>query len=171
MWGEWNHDQELDWPLIDHPDHAGIARWVGDLNHQYRTLPALHQRDAGGGGFEWLVADDRDASMLVYLRRGNTNIPLTCVVLNFTPIPRLEYRIGVPLPGHWREVLNSDAAIYGGSNLGNLGGVEAEPIAAGGHAWSIQIVAPPLACVLFVHEPLVIDIDVPTRAARGSTAP
>ena len=169
VWGEWNHDQELDWPLLDHPDHAGIARWVGDLNHQYRTLPALHQRDAGGGGFEWIIGDDRDASMLVYIRRGNANIPLTCVVLNFTPIPRMEYRLGVPLPGYWREVLNSDAGIYGGGNLGNLGGVEAEPIASNGHAWSIQIVAPPLACVVFVHEPIVIE--APVRAARGSTAP
>ncbi|MDB4955029.1 MAG: 1,4-alpha-glucan branching enzyme [Myxococcales bacterium] len=152
VWKEWNHDEQLDWAVGLHPAHDGIARWLGDLNAAYRKYPSLHVRDCEPIGFQWLIGDDRDASIIVYLRTGEDDDPPVLVVANFTPVPRDGYRIGVPHGGHWREVLNSDANIYGGSGIGNRGGMDAEAVPARGQPWSLVVTAPPLGIVLFVLE-------------------
>jgi 1,4-alpha-glucan branching enzyme len=152
-WREWNHDDQLDWPILDDPGHAGIARWLGDLAAAYRSLPALHKRDVEPGGFRWLVGDDRDQSVLAYLRFGDDGDPPVAVLLNFTPVPRDGYRIGAPLAGRWREVLSSDAEIYGGSNRGNLGGVIAEARPCHEQPCSMTVSVPPLGCVVLVYSP------------------
>ncbi len=122
---EWNHDIQLSWPLLDDPRHRGMQRLVQDLNAAYRTYPALHRLDGVPAGFRWVVADDRANSVFAWLRLGDEADPPALVVSNFTPVPRHGYRIGVPRGGHWREVLNSDGAAYGGSNSGNGGLVTA----------------------------------------------
>ncbi|MGE0547214.1 MAG: 1,4-alpha-glucan branching protein GlgB [Kofleriaceae bacterium] len=153
VWGEWNHDTELDWPVGLHPNHAGIARWIGDLNATYRQLPALHVADTEPPGFGWLVNDDRDACVVAYARYGNPEDPVVVVVANFTPVPRDGYRLGVPSGGYWREVLNSDAEIYGGSGTGNRGGMTTEAVPCRGHDHSLVITAPPLGIVVFASSP------------------
>ena len=153
QWKEWNHDDELDWAILGDPGHAALTQWLGDLNAAYRATPALHRRDVPPVGFRWLVGDDRDASVLAYLRLGDADDPPALVACNFTATPREHYRLGVPLPGRWRELLNSDAEIYGGSNLGNLGGVVATPeLACREQPCGVEILLPPLACVVFVAE-------------------
>ncbi|MGH8272417.1 MAG: alpha amylase C-terminal domain-containing protein, partial [Gammaproteobacteria bacterium] len=149
---EWNHDASLDWHLLDHAPHRGMQNLVRDLNHCYREWPALHRRDCEPEGFEWLVVEDAEQSVFAFLRRGEAGDAPVLVVSNFTPVPRHGYRIGVPQAGHWREIMNSDAAPYGGSNLGNAGGVETESVAAHGRAQSLSLSLPPLATVFFVHE-------------------
>ncbi len=141
---EWNHDHGLDWDLLDHP--------VRDLNNAYRHVPALHQLDCAPAGFRWLVLDDAEQSVLAYLRMGRDGAKPALVVCNFTPVPRLGYRVGVPAPGMWREVLNTDAAIYGGSNTGNGGAVHAEPIPQHDHPDSVSLTLPPLATLILVAE-------------------
>ncbi|HWU87660.1 MAG TPA: 1,4-alpha-glucan branching enzyme, partial [Kofleriaceae bacterium] len=153
VWNEWNHDQELDWALGQNPAHAGIARWVGDLNRAYREHPALHLGDCESWGFRWLEPDDRETSVIAYARFGGPADPPIAVVANFTPVPREGYRIGVPRGGFWRELLSSDAEAYGGSGVGNLGGVSAEPVPLRGEAHSIVITAPPLGIVVFAGIP------------------
>jgi 1,4-alpha-glucan branching enzyme len=151
VWKEWNHDDELDWGILGDPGHAGIERWVADLNAAYRATPALHRRDVRPGGFRWLVGDDKDASVFVYLRIGEAGDPPALVACNFTPEVRRGYRVGVPVAGTWRERLNSDAASYGGSNVGNLGGVVATAeLACRGEPYGLELVLPPLACVVLV---------------------
>ena len=152
VWGEWNHDHELDWAIGMHPAHAGIARWLGDLNGAYRKHRALHAGDCEPWGFRWIVGNDREASVLAWSRHGETNEPPIVVVANFTPVPRDGYRIGVPRGGYWREILNSDAEIYGGSGLGNRGGMEAENVGVGGYEHSLVVTAPPLGIVVFAAE-------------------
>jgi 1,4-alpha-glucan branching enzyme len=152
VWNEWSHDHELDWPVGQHPAHAGIARWVGDLNRVYREHRSLHARDCDPVGFQWLVADDRDSSVLAYLRYGEPGDPPIVVVANFTPVPREGYRIGVPKAGFWREILNSDASIYGGSGIGNRGGMHTDAIGCRGYEQSLIVTAPPLGVVVFVAE-------------------
>jgi 1,4-alpha-glucan branching enzyme len=150
VWNEWNHDHQLDWATGIHPAHAGIARWVGDLNGAYRTQRALHVGDCDPVGFRWLVGDDREGGVLAYLRTGDAGDPPILVAANFTPVPRDGYRIGVPRGGFWRELLNSDARIYGGSDIGNRGGMNAEEVACRGFEHSLVITVPPLAIVMFV---------------------
>jgi 1,4-alpha-glucan branching enzyme len=152
VWREWNHDDQLDWSIGNHPAHAGIARWLGDLNGAYRTIPALHRGDCEPTGMQWLVPDDREGSVIAYARFGGDTDPPVIVACNFTPLPREGYRIGAPRGGRWREVLNSDATIYGGSGVGNRGGMDAEAVPLGNHAQSIVITAPPLGVVVFVAE-------------------
>jgi len=152
VWGEWNHDHELDWAIGNHPAHAGIARWVGDLNAAYRAHRALHVRDCEQSGFQWLVGDDRDSVTLAYLRLGDDGDPPIAVIANFTPVPREGYRIGVPRGGFWREILNSDAEIYGGSGIGNRGGMHPEPVHCRGFEQSLVVTAPPLGISVFVAE-------------------
>jgi 1,4-alpha-glucan branching enzyme len=152
VWGEWKHDDQLDWAIGNHPAHAGIAKLVGDCNGVYRRHRALHVRDCDGGGFQWLVGDDRDANVLAYARFGYDGDPPVVVAANFTPVPRDGYRFGVPAAGSYREILNSDSELYGGGGIGNYGGVHAEPIGNRGHAHSISITIPPLAIVVFVRE-------------------
>jgi 1,4-alpha-glucan branching enzyme len=152
VWNEWNHDDQLDWAVGMHPAHAGIARWIGDLNGAYRRHRALHAGDCDPVGFQWLVGDDREASVLAYARTGGASDPPIVVIANFTPVPRYGYRIGVPRAGHWREILNSDANVYGGGGLGNQGGMDAEMIACRGHEQSLVVTAPPLGIVMFIAE-------------------
>ena len=150
QWHEWSHDAELDWPLLDQPLHDGLSRLVGDLNALYKRNAACYETDFDARGFRWIQCDDWQNCVFVFARQ-NRNKPddyLICM-LNFTPTPRPNYRVGVPLPGYFREVLNTDAGIYGGSNLGNLGGVYSEPIGMHGMAQSIRVNVPPLGMVVF----------------------
>ena len=151
QWREWNHDTALDWHLTDDGDHRGLQRWVADLNALYRREPALHRRDFSAEGFEWIDANDNDNSVLTFVRRGGEGPPVL-VACNFTPVARHGYRVGVPLAGAWREALNSDAPIYGGSGVGNLGRVVAEPVAWHGRTQSVTLTLPPLAAVVFTPE-------------------
>jgi 1,4-alpha-glucan branching enzyme len=146
---EWNFNSSLDWHLLDQPRHAGVKDLVRDLNHVYRETPALHERDCEASGFEWLVSDDSDASVIAWLRKGDEDGSVAVVVSNFTPVPRQGYRLGVPLPGFYREAINSDAAIYGGANIGNAGGRHAEEVQSHGRPYSLSLDLPPLATVIF----------------------
>jgi 1,4-alpha-glucan branching enzyme len=145
---EWNHDHSLDWHLLDDRFHAGLKDLVRDLNRAYRELPALHERDCEAGGFQWLVSDDADNSVIAWARFGDDPGRVTVVISNFTPVPREGYHLGVPLPGHYREVINTDSAIYGGSDVGNLGGVTAVAEEAHGRPQSIFVTLPPLATII-----------------------
>ena len=148
---EWDHEGSVDWSLLHDPRHAGVQRWVRDLNWLYREEPALHELDCDPAGFQWIFPDDRDASVLSFLRRSREG-RWVAVVCNFTPVPRTGYRVGLPKPGRWREVLNSDAREYGGSGWGNAGGVEAEPVPHHGRPYSAELVLPPLGVVFFRWE-------------------
>ena len=160
---EWDHDSVLDWSRLDEPGPAGIAGWLADLNRVYRAQPALHRRDGVPGGLEWLVADDRDHSILVFLRHGDLGDPTVMVACNFTPVTRHHYRVPLPRPGRWRELLNSDAALYGGSGQGNLGEILAAPDPWQGRPASASITVPPLGCVFLIWAP--IDDDTAAAAA------
>ncbi len=149
QWNEWNHEQSLDWHLLEQQPHAQALRWLRDLNALYRAQPALYQRDFSNDGFQWLDVNDSEKSVLAFLRRGHAADDTVLVVCNFTPVPRHNYRVGVPQDGHWRELLNSDAPLYGGSGQGNLGGVDAVPVPAHGQFQSLTLTLPPLAVVLF----------------------
>ena len=149
QWAEWNHDASLDWHLTAFPPHAGLQRLTGDLNVLYRRTPALHTTDCDPAGFEWIDGNDGDQSTLSFLRRTADGSQQLAVVCNFTPVPRSAFSLGVPSPGFWREVLNTDAPIYGGSGMGNLGGVEARLVPAHGEPYSLEITLPPLAVVVF----------------------
>jgi 1,4-alpha-glucan branching enzyme len=150
---EWNHDGSLDWPLLDDPRHAGVRRLVRDLNWLYRTLPALYERDCEPEGFAWIDASDSAASIISFLRRGAGDEDVALVVCNFTPVTRRAYRVGAPHAGRYVERLNTDSRHYGGGDVGNLGEVEAEPIAANGFSYSLSLTLPPLAVVIFQPEP------------------
>ncbi len=152
QWDEWDHDSSIDWHLLEQPGHEGIRRWVADLNGAYRTRPALHERDCDPAGFEWVHASDSDSSVLAFMRVARDERDTALAVFNLTPVMRPNYRIGVPRPGVWRELLNSDADVYGGSGAGNLGRIEAVPEAAHGRADSMTLVLPPLSCLLLVPE-------------------
>jgi 1,4-alpha-glucan branching enzyme len=149
---EWNHEGELDWRLLEDPAHAGVQRWVADLNRFYRAAPALYRRDFDPAGFEWVESHDAGASVLAFLRRGGASDPVVLAVCNFTPVPRPNYVVGVPYGGRWREALNSSAALYGGEATGNFGGVDAAPAGAQGRFHSLTLNLPPLATLLFVGE-------------------
>ena len=147
---EWSHEGEVDWGLLQDARHFGVQRWVQDLNRLYRAEPALHELDFIDRGFEWIDANDYDNSVLSFLRRDSSGRRLVLVVANFTPVPRPGYQIGVPRGGRWDELLNSDAAVYGGSGQGNLGGVDAAPTGSHGRYHSLTLTVPPLA-VLFLR--------------------
>ncbi|MBS0223154.1 MAG: 1,4-alpha-glucan branching protein GlgB [Proteobacteria bacterium] len=142
---EWNHDREIDWFLLDQPDHAGVQRLVRDLNHLYRNEPALYARDSEPEGFRWIVGDDRSNSVFAYFRLGHADQAPVLVVCNMTPTPRHDYRIGVPRGGVWREIMNTDSRFYGGSDMGNSGALHAVPQGAHGEAYSLTLTLPPLA--------------------------
>ncbi|WP_108814060.1 1,4-alpha-glucan branching protein GlgB [Loktanella sp. Alg231-35] len=144
---EWNHDAALNWEAADQPAHKGVQNLVRDLNRLYRETPALHVMDCEADGFQWLNGDAAQSTM-GYMRMGAKGDPPVIVMCNFTPVTRSEFRVGVPLAGHWEEVLNTDAAAYGGGNRGNLGGVDSVPEAADGQEQSVQLVLPPLSVVV-----------------------
>jgi 1,4-alpha-glucan branching enzyme len=150
---EWNHDRSLDWHLLANPLHKGVQTLIRDLNRAYREIGALHQRDCEVGGFDWVVADDDMQSVIAFLRFGHDTDRPVLVVCNFTPVPRHGYRIGVPLPGFWREAINTDAQLYGGSNVGNLGGIHSEGLSAHGRPHSLSLTLPPLATVILERHP------------------
>jgi 1,4-alpha-glucan branching enzyme len=148
---EWTETRALDWHLLQYAPHQGLSRFVGDLNRLYRACPALHGRDCEGDGFQWIEADDAENSVLAWVRRSE-GAPTVAFVVNFTPVPRSDYLIGLPATGRWREALNSDAEIYGGSGQGNLGGVLAEPHPHKNFRASARVNAPPLAALMLIHE-------------------
>jgi 1,4-alpha-glucan branching enzyme len=147
QWNEWYHEGNLDWHLTQYPLHDGIRRWVADLNRVYREEPALFELDFDPAGFEWIDCDDSQGSTIFLLRKGRFEEDLMIVLCNFTPVPRHDYRIGAPKGGCWKEVLNSDAEEYGGSGLGNQGGVEAEAVPSHGRPFSLNLTLPPLAAL------------------------
>lgn len=147
QWREWNHDRSIDWNLLDDDAHAGIQRLVGDLNRRYSGEPALHARDAEPRGFDWVDGSDSEHSVIAYLRRGRDEDPPVLVVLNFTPIVRQDYVVGVPVEGDWEEILNTDSESYGGSGVGNCGHVRALPEPSHGRPASVRLTLPPLGAV------------------------
>ena len=149
QWREWSHDESLEWHLLNYSPHSGLKRWVEDLNRLYRSQPALYQLDFEQAGFEWIDCNDVEHSVVSLIRKGRSGDDTVLVVCNFTPVTHFNYRVGVPHPGFWRELLNSDAREYGGSGQGNLGGVEAAPIPWHGRPYSLTFVLPPLATVFF----------------------
>jgi 1,4-alpha-glucan branching enzyme len=146
---EWDHESGLDWALLEKPAHAGLWRWVRDLATLYRAEPALHQLDCEPAGFEWIDCADATLSTIAYLRRGVSADDAVLVACNFTPVPRHRFRIGVPAAGHWKEILNGDAPLYGGSGQGNLGGVQSSAVPCHGRSDSVELTLPPLALVAF----------------------
>ncbi|WP_447975065.1 1,4-alpha-glucan branching protein GlgB [Nitrospira sp. Kam-Ns4a] len=152
QWREWAHDGSVDWDLLEQPPHAALQRWVADLNRTYRGEPALHELDCDPAGFEWIDCTDAEASVVTLLRKGRSTGDVILVACNFTPVPRLNYRVGTPRGGYWREILNSDAREYGGSGLGNLGGVEAAPLPLHGRLYSLPLTLPPLGAVFLKSE-------------------
>jgi len=149
QWREWNHDSSLDWHLLEHAPHQGLRRWLQDLNHLYRESPALFERDFSQDGFEWVDVHDWQSSVISFLRHDADHGRPLLIVCNFTPVVRHNYRVGVPVGGWWKERLNSDAPLYGGSGQGNAGGVDASPVAAQGRFHSLNLLLPPLSILVF----------------------
>jgi 1,4-alpha-glucan branching enzyme len=152
QWSEWNHDASLEWQLLKEPFHAGLKQWVGDLNTLYRGHPLLHESDSDPAGFEWVDCKDFQRSIISFLRRGRNPNDQLLFVCNFTPIVRQNYRVGVPLDCYWKEILNSDAPLYGGSGQGNFGGLPAAPLPIHGRPFSLNMTLPPLGIVVFQPE-------------------
>ncbi len=152
QWNEWDHNASLQWHLLDQPEHAQLLRWMKDLNALYLSEPSLYQRDFSPDGFRWIDCRDTDNSVYSFLRFANDTNDQLVFVCNFTPVPREGYRVGVPHPGWYAERLNSDASIYGGGNVGNGGGVHAEPIPWQGYEWSVTLRLPPLAVLVFKRQ-------------------
>ncbi|MGI4847402.1 MAG: alpha amylase C-terminal domain-containing protein, partial [Janthinobacterium lividum] len=144
---EWNHDSSLPWHLLDDPRHRGIQTLVRDLNHLYRNETALHDSDNDENGFQWVVGDDNSNSVFAFLRHSLYGKPDLLVVANMTPVPRADYRIGVP-QGQWVEILNTDAEVYGGVNIGNGGTARGEGQASHGQPASLWLTLPPLAVIV-----------------------
>jgi len=150
---EWNHNVSLDWHLLQNDANGNLSKWVCDLNHFYKSEPSLYEQDFDSSGFEWIDLHDAEKSVISFIRRPKSNDKLLAVVCNFTPTPRYNYRVGVPIGGYWKEVLNSDAKEYGGSGHGNVGGVEASPASFyGKFDYSLSITVPPLAVLVFKRE-------------------
>jgi 1,4-alpha-glucan branching enzyme len=151
QWREWSHESSLDWHLTADPQHAGLQRLVADLNALLRKYPALHELDTEAKGFEWIDANDSNQSVASYLRKDRAG---SCIVavLNYTPVLRAGYRLGVPEPGPWIEVLNSDATLYGGSGVGNHGMVHAQPVPSHGRPQSLELTLPPLGALFLARE-------------------
>jgi 1,4-alpha-glucan branching enzyme len=152
QWQEWNHDQSLEWHLLDYAPHIGLQKWVEDLNKLYGAESSLYELDFSQAGFEWVDCNDSDHNVISFLRKGHAADDIMLVVCNFTPVTRYNYRVGVPRSGFWKELLNSDAGDYGGSGQGNLGGMEAEPISFHGRPYSLNLTLPPLATSFFKSE-------------------
>jgi 1,4-alpha-glucan branching enzyme len=150
--GEWNHEESLEWNLLAYEPHQGLQRWVRDLNRLYVREPALHRSDCEPAGFEWVDTGDAQSSVISWIRKTRDDSSLILAVCNFTPVPRTGYRVGVPRAGMWREALNSDAAVYGGSGAGNAGGFDAEPVACHGRPCSLELTLPPLGICIFTNE-------------------
>ncbi|MGA2390594.1 MAG: 1,4-alpha-glucan branching protein GlgB [Candidatus Sulfotelmatobacter sp.] len=144
---EWGHDSSLEWHVLQYPVHSGVQNWVAELNRAYREEPGLHVLDNNAGGFEWVDCNDSLTSTISLLRKTESPQDTVLVVCNFTPVVRTGYRVGVPTGGYWRELLNSDAKEYGGTGIGNLGGVHAEATEAHGRPYSLRLTLPPLGAL------------------------
>ena len=152
QWKEWNHEESLEWHVLQFPLHHGVQQWVKDLNHFYKAEPALYELDFSQEGFEWIDFHNWEQSIISFMRKGKKSNDMVLVVCNFTPVPRYNYRIGVPVGGFWKEVLNSDAKEYEGNGFGNTGGSEASPVPAYGKYYSLSLTLPPLGILFFKHE-------------------
>ena len=152
QWREWNHDESLEWHLLDYAPHAGLQKWVENLNQLYRSEPSLHELDFSSAGFEWVDCNDSDQNVISFLRKSRAGNDIVLVACNFTPMTRFNYKVGVPRGGFWKELLNGDAREYGGSGQGNLGGIEAIPVSFHGRPYSLDMTLPPLATVFFKNE-------------------
>jgi 1,4-alpha-glucan branching enzyme len=148
QWREWSHDRSLDWHLLDDPSHLALRRFVQALHGVYRAEPALYECDFDPGGFRWIDCHDNENSVISFLRIAQNHRESLAAIFNFTPVPRERYRIGVPEPGFWTELINSDSSWFGGSNIGNGGGVASEPVPAHGFDHSIGLALPPLGCLM-----------------------
>ena len=152
QWREWNHETSIDWHLLEYSAHSGVQQWVRDLNNYYRRTSPLWECDFEHTGFEWIDSHDAENSTISFVRKGNRTGKIVLVACNLTPVPRLRHRVGVPRGGYWREVLNSDASVYGGSGVGNMGGVQADQTHAQGRWNSVVITLPPLSVLFFESE-------------------
>jgi len=152
QWREWGHDESLDWHLLQYAEHRGIQHWVRDLNRTLKEQPALHQVDFDHTGFEWIDCSDFEGSVVSFIRRAHHSSDFVLVAVNFTPVVRHDYVIGVPEAGRYVELLNSDGEIYGGGNLGNSGVIQSEPTPAHGRPHRLSLVLPPLACLILKRE-------------------
>jgi 1,4-alpha-glucan branching enzyme len=168
---EWNHDAALDWTLLEREPHRRLQSYVKDLNRLYAARPALHEVDFGWEGFQWLDCSDAAQSIISFIRRGRDRGEFLVVVANFTPVPRRGYQLGVPVAGAYAEVLNSDAEIYGGSGVCNVGAMPAEPLTANGQAHSIVVTLPPLGIVIFACELAPVDVVAAPLAAGKPASP
>ncbi len=148
---EWNHDEGLEWYVLQYPLHKGLQNWVKDLNHLYKREPALYELDFSADGFEWIDSNDWEQSIISFIRKGKNTDDVVLIVCNATPVPRSNYNVGVPLGGFWKEILNSDAEMYGGSSCGNLGGVQAVKKSAHGRTHSLHLTLPPLGILFFKY--------------------
>ena len=149
QWAEWSHEQSLEWHLLQYESHRQLRQWVSDLNRVYRNERALHELDCEPAGFEWIDGSDSQQSMLSFLRKAKSSEEVIAAIFNLTPVPRHNYRVGVPRGGVWKEILNSDSKDYGGTDFGNLGSAEAQPIATHGRPYSLNLIVPPLAALFF----------------------
>jgi len=153
QYAEWAHDRSVDWHLLgDQPYHIQLMTFVAELNKLYASVDALHVNDVGLSGFEWIDADDNENSVYAFLRKGASASDVVLCVFNCTPVPRHDYRVGVPVRGRWRELLNSDAAPFGGSGMGNMGGVTADHDHVHGRPATLRLTLPPLAAVWLTPE-------------------
>jgi 1,4-alpha-glucan branching enzyme len=152
QWQEWNFETSLEWAALTAPNHQGVQRFVKDLNHLYQNEPALYEEDFQAAGFEWIDASDSDNSIFSFIRKAKSSDDFIVVISNFTPVVRNGYRVGVPRPGYYKEILNSDSANYWGSNVGNEGGQETEEIAMHGRPHSLALTLPPLATIMLKLE-------------------
>ena len=151
QWKEWNHDEGLEWFVLQYPLHKGIQNWVKDLNHFYRKEPVLYKSDFSADGFEWVDIHDWKQSIISFIRKCKDTDDVVLIVCNATPVPRHNYNVGVPMGGFWKEVLNSDAEMYGGSGCGNSGGVTAVAVPAHGRTHLLSLTLPPLGILFFKH--------------------
>jgi len=149
QWAEWQHDSSLEWHLLQYQSHQGLQSWISDLNRAYRVERALHELDCDPAGFEWIDGSDSEQSMLSFMRKSKGGDEIVAAVFNFTPVPRHNYRVGVPHDGYWQEILNSDSENYGGAGFGNLGGMDAQQIASHGQPCSLKLIVPPLGALFF----------------------
>jgi 1,4-alpha-glucan branching enzyme len=149
QWSEWNHEASLEWDLLKNPPHAGLLRWVRDLNTLYRGHSSLYESDFNVAGFEWVDCKDSQRSVISFLRRGRSADDQILFVCNFTPVVRENYRVGVPVEGSWSEILNSDAPLYGGTGQGNFGGLSTIPLPIHGRPFTLNMTLPPLGVVAF----------------------
>ncbi|HYW97087.1 MAG TPA: 1,4-alpha-glucan branching protein GlgB [Bacteroidales bacterium] len=152
QWNEWNHESSVEWNLLEYDTHRGLQRWIRDLNTIYRARPAFYENDFRDDGFKWIDANDSKNSILSYVRYDKSRQNPIIIICNFTPVPHLNYRVGLPEEGFWKEILNSDAELYGGSGYGNFGGFEAVPVPYHQEQYSINVTLPPLGIVMFTKE-------------------